>query len=73
MTNRITKLTERYLEYLLPLLDDGVEIPTGVIIKEHVSPDGVSTLKEVTIKCDCERHSPPSAPWPTQHVIPITL
>ena len=55
MTNRITKLTEQYLEKFLALLDDGEEVPKGMTIKEYVRADGTTTLRNVWINCDCDR------------------
>ena len=55
MRNRITKLTERYLEHLLTLLDQGEEVPMGMTIKEYVGANGVITLTDVYLACDCVR------------------
>ena len=56
MKNRIAKLTQRYLEYLLTLLDEGEEVPTEMTIKEYVGADGKVTLTDVHLACDCERN-----------------
>ena len=54
--NRIARLTEKYLEYLLTFLDEGDEIPYGMEIEKDISHTGKTILKKLTLYYECERN-----------------
>ena len=55
MSERMVSWTQSYLDGVVKMLDEGDEVPTGMVVKQDVDGEGKTTLKEVRIRTELRR------------------